>query len=159
MKSNLTVDVSFLDEEYASLLSEDEIKRIVEETYERARSLSRLKDKTQKDVLLSVTIADDELVHTLNKEYRNIDSPTDVLSFAFDDETQCGVVRSLGDIIISYPCMVRNGEEFSADAKTEEARLLIHGTLHLLGFDHKTNDFQTENMLLFQETLLKEIER
>lgn len=160
MKSNLTVDVSFLDEEYASLLSEDEIKRIVEETYERARSLSRLKDIPQGNVLLSVTIADDELVHTLNKEYRNIDAPTDVLSFAFDDdETQGGVVRSLGEIIISYPCIFRNGEEFSEDAKTEEARLLIHGTLHLLGFDHKTNDFQTENMLLFQETLLKEIER
>ena len=102
MKSNLTVDVSFLDEEYASLLSEDEIKRIVEKTYERARSLSRLKDKTQKDVLLSVTIADDELVHTLNKEYRNIDSPTDVGSFALgDDEIRGGVVRSLGEIIIS----------------------------------------------------------
>ena len=111
-------------------------------------------------ILLSVTIADDELIHTLNKEYRNIDSPTDVLSFAFDDdEIQGGVVRSLGEIIISYPCIFRNGEEFSEDAKTEETRLLIHGTLDLFVFDHKTNDFQTENMLLFQETLLKEIER
>lgn len=104
--------------------------------------------KNEKEHKVSVLITNDDTIRILNSKYRNIDSPTDVLSFAQNDE------NNLGDIVISYPTLLRNTEEFDVCIIDEYFRLLAHGFLHLLGYDHKTNDFKKEKMLLLQEKLL-----
>ena len=111
----------------------------------------------------SVTFVSDEEIQALNREYRNIDSATDILTFrladgdddfpVFDEEEN----TELGDIFISLDSCKRNAEEFGVDWKDELRRLLLHGLMHLLGWDHSTNDFSTEPMLIEQEKILSQI--
>ena len=87
---------------------------------------------------ISILFCDDEFIHQLNKEYRDIDNPTDVLSFEngmeyTDDE---GTWYSAGDIIISLDTLPKNADYFGVSPNEELKRLLIHGTLHLNGMDH-----------------------
>ncbi len=111
----------------------------------------------------SVTFVSDDEIHSLNKEYRDIDSPTDILTFRLadgdDDFPVFGEEENteLGDIFISLDSCKRNAEEFGVDWKDELRRLLLHGLMHLRGWDHKTNDFSTEPMLIEQEKILKEV--
>jgi len=103
-------------------------------------------------------VSDDE-IQDLNREYRNIDSPTDILTFAINDGEEFPLIESeeeeLGDVFISIDSMQRNAKEFSVKEDEELKRLLLHGLLHLRGMDHKTNDFSTEPMLIEQEKILK----
>lgn len=69
----------------------------------------------------------------LNRRYRKLDRTTDVLSFAQRDVGDVGI---LGDVVISYDTAVRNSQRFSVTVDSEIRRLVIHGILHLLGFDH-----------------------
>jgi len=89
---------------------------------------------------LSVTLTDDKNIHALNKKYRNIDRPTDVLSFAFreSDEPQIlnAEVEILGDIIISVERAKVQAEEYGHSFLREVIFLEVHGLLHLLGYDH-----------------------
>ena len=91
---------------------------------------------------LSVVITDDETVQDLNRRYRAVDAPTDVLSFGPgpDDTfmTPPGSAHQVGEIVISYPEAARGAEE-AGDAIDEELEhLLVHGILHLLGYDHES---------------------
>lgn len=89
---------------------------------------------------LSITLTDDKNIHALNKKYRNIDRPTDVLSFAFreSDEPQIlnAEVEILGDIIISVERAKVQAEEYGHSFLREVIFLEVHGLLHLLGYDH-----------------------
>ena len=89
---------------------------------------------------LSVTLTDDETVRGLNREYAGEDAVTDVLSFSqWEGEEFVGApgsVPPLGEVVIAYPQATRQAEERDRSANEEVARLLIHGTLHLLGYDH-----------------------
>jgi probable rRNA maturation factor len=94
---------------------------------------------------VSVIVTDEATVHGLNRTYRNVDAPTDVI--AFYTQVQAGVaqefvlpengVRYLGDIVISYPQAVEQAREEGHSAKRELTLLVIHGLLHLLGYDHE----------------------
>ncbi len=102
-------------------------------------ALHKLTDKTEVDI----TIVDDEEIHALNREYRNVDRPTDVLSFALDEgsEDEPEILDGpeehlLGDIIISAETAQRQGEEFGHGLEREIVYLAVHGLLHLLGYDH-----------------------
>ena len=79
---------------------------------------------------VSIALVDDKEIRHLNKRYRKIDRVTDVLSFEMDDE---GI---LGDIVISEATAKRNAKRFGCSYYDEMKRLVIHGTLHLLGYDH-----------------------
>lgn len=110
----------------------------------------------------SITFVSDDEIRNLNREYRNIDSPTDILTFRLADgeddfPSPEGEEQELGDIFISLESMRRNASEFGVDENDELRRLLLHGLMHLRGWDHKTNDFSTEPMLIEQERVLKEI--
>ena len=111
----------------------------------------------------SVTFVSDEEIQALNREYRNIDSATDILTFRLADSDDDFPVFSeeenaeLGDIFISLDSCKRNAEEFGVDWKDELRRLLLHGLMHLLGWDHSTNDFSTEPMLIEQEKILSQL--
>ncbi len=100
--------------------------------------LHDLTDMTEVDI----TIVDDEEIHALNRDYRNVDRPTDVLSFALDEDDEDepelmeGQPHLLGDIIISAETAKRQGEEFGHGLEREIVYLAVHGLLHLLGYDH-----------------------
>lgn len=87
---------------------------------------------------ISILLADDTHIQQLNRQFRNIDKPTDVLSFPGGDPLP-GLPESnhyLGDIIISAPTTFRQAVESGHSFEAEFQLLLIHGILHLLGFDH-----------------------
>ena len=109
---------------------------------------------------ISLVFCNDAFIHTLNKTYRKIDAPTDVLSFEQGEEycDEAGQTRfSAGDIVISLDSLKSNAETFHVSVNEEHKRLLIHGTLHLSGMDHSDNSPQQE-MLQLQEKILGEYE-
>ncbi len=89
---------------------------------------------------LSVTVTDDETVRGLNREYAGEDEVTDVLSFSQREGEELvgppGGVSPLGEVMIAYPQALRQADEVGRSVEEEVTRLLIHGTLHLLGYDH-----------------------
>lgn len=96
---------------------------------------------------MSLVIAGDEMLRQLNRDYRGIDAATDVLSFSSQeesDEAEGAFVQSpeaeayLGDVIISYPTAARQAESAGHPIADELCLLAVHGTLHLLGYDHAT---------------------
>ncbi|EMB27969.1 metalloprotein, YbeY/UPF0054family [Treponema denticola MYR-T] len=115
-----------------------------------------LKDLNLKNWDISLLFCDDAFIQNLNKQYRDIDSPTDVLSFEQGDEyfDEAGETRFMaGDIVISLDSLRFNAEEFNVDINEELKRLIVHGILHLNGMDHSDNSPEQE-MLKFQEELL-----
>ncbi len=109
--------------------------------------------------ILSIVISDDSFMRNLNREYRQKDESTDVLSFPMGDSTEDeGITWYLaGDIIISMPALERNVFEFKVSANEELKRLLLHGILHLNGMDHENND-PDQPMLVEQESILASLE-
>jgi len=88
---------------------------------------------------LSIAVTDDETVRELNRRFRGRDEPTDVLSFGFaagDSFPASAAATSLGELVISYPTAVRQAREAGQSVDEELAHLVVHGVLHLLGYDH-----------------------
>ncbi|MGD1822110.1 MAG: rRNA maturation RNase YbeY [Pleomorphochaeta sp.] len=116
------------------------------------------------NVELSISFVSDDEIQELNKVWRNKDMPTDILSFVQADNVEeiefwPSVENDstvLGDLIISLEAIKRNCINFNVQFDEELDRILIHGVLHLLGYDHKTND-SLEPMLLLQEKILSNI--
>ena len=90
---------------------------------------------------LSILLCDDATIHPLNRDYRGKDKPTDVLSFA-QREGEFAFVDDnvLGDVIISMDTTIRQAKERSHSTEVELRVLLVHGILHLLGYDHIEDD-------------------
>jgi probable rRNA maturation factor len=109
---------------------------------------------------LSVLFCNNPYIRSLNARFRNIDEPTDVLSFmlgTFYQEETTGETRFLpGDIIVSLETLAENAGYFQVPEDEELRRLLIHGILHLNGMDHETNE-GAEPLLKLQETILTEL--
>ena len=121
--------------------------RATEEIIRKAVENTLLHHGLTFDAEVSVTITNNDEIQSINKEFRNIDAPTDVLSFpmyefekpaVFDEKTlalePAGVV--LGDIVVSVDKITEQAEEFGHSFETELSYLVIHSTLHLLGYDH-----------------------
>lgn len=102
---------------------------------------------------ISVLITDDKEICLLNKEYRQKDYSTDVLSFPMA-EYPLEDGGMLGDIVISLETAKKQAAENTIDIKREFAFLYIHGLLHLLGFDHETSPEDEEEMFDLQEAIL-----
>jgi probable rRNA maturation factor len=83
---------------------------------------------------VTVVLTTDRAIRTLNRKYRGKDQPTDVLSFAIGDGVQQG--EPFGDVVISVETARRQAREYDAPLRTEMVRLLVHGVLHLCGYDH-----------------------
>ena len=102
---------------------------------------------------ISIMFVDDETMHTLNMQYREIDATTDVLSFPMCDGRFPNVGPNiLGDVVISIPTARRQSEDNSHTLEEEIVVLLIHGFLHLIGFDDE-NDSERKKMLQRQDEL------
>ena len=97
---------------------------------------------------LSITLTDNAHIHALNKKFRGIDAPTDVLSFAFRESDEPEIVGAdfeiLGDVIISLERAKVQAEEFGHSFLREVIFLEVHGLLHLLGYDHIDDDERAE---------------
>lgn len=115
---------------------------------------------------VALTFVDDEQIHELNVTYRGVDSPTDVLSFAMqeemDDELDIAFAEDdedvptalLGDIIISIDRAIAQSEEYGHSLEREVGFLFVHGFLHLLGYDH--DDDEAERLMFSkQEQILQ----
>ncbi|OWA36675.1 rRNA maturation RNase YbeY [Saccharibacillus sp. O16] len=123
---------------------------------------------------VALTFVDDEEIHRLNKEFRNIDRPTDVLSFAMREsvgdepeityeieegdeaDTVPELDEMLGDIIISVPRAIAQSEDYGHSVEREIGFLFVHGFLHLLGYDHQTPEDEAV-MMGKQEAVLQQI--
>ena len=98
---------------------------------------------------VSVTLTNNEYIHTLNREYRGIDRPTDVLSFALNESEEPEVedgpdVNVLGDLVISVERAKEQAADYGHSVKREIAFLTVHGMLHLLGYDHMEEEDRIE---------------
>ena len=89
---------------------------------------------------LSMVFCDDEAIKDLNNEYRGKNEPTDVLSFPMELENFVPEIRMLGDIVISTDTAIRQAKEYNHSVITEIVILMIHGLLHLHGYDHIEED-------------------
>jgi probable rRNA maturation factor len=100
-----------------------------------------LDDSGRSEAELSILITDDEEICSLNRMYRGIDRPTDVLSFSpTEGEGPVTAPQLLGDVVISWETAQRQASELGHTVLVEIKRLLVHGVLHLLGFDHEESD-------------------
>uniref|UniRef100_UPI001C060798 rRNA maturation RNase YbeY n=2 Tax=Pelorhabdus rhamnosifermentans TaxID=2772457 RepID=UPI001C060798 len=133
----------------SSLLSEVTVLPAMEETVrtvlQKAAELYGLSQAAE----VSVALCDDATIHQLNRDFRKVDRPTDVLSFALNEGEEPEIVDGpaeelLGDIIISVDTLTRQAEEYGHSLERELAYLTIHGFLHLMGYDHETEDDKLE---------------
>ncbi|MDD2432148.1 MAG: rRNA maturation RNase YbeY [Clostridia bacterium] len=117
-----------------------------------------------KETEVSVTFADNALMQDLNKTYRGINEPTDVLSFAFDEELE-GVepvpisgfeIHLLGEIVLSLERVKKQAQEYKHSFLRELAFLTVHGLLHLLGYDHQ-GEKDTAEMRKIEEEILNSL--
>ena len=113
---------------------------LFEKIAERTKKVLKLKKEYQ----LSVTFVRSRTIHTINRDYRGIDRPTDVLSFPMMEFEMPEVYVSLGNIVISVETARRQAEEYGHSLKRELCFLCAHSALHLLGYDHETEDEREE---------------
>jgi probable rRNA maturation factor len=129
---------------------EDRIIEVLEETA-RVHEVDDLAE-------VSLMFTDDETIHEMNREYRCIDRPTDVLSFALEEGEEEEIYGGpeenlLGDIIISVETATRQAEEYGHSVEREMAFLALHGMLHLLGYDHMEEE-ERQEMRAQEEAIL-----
>ncbi len=87
---------------------------------------------------LSILLCNDDLIRDLNREHRDVDSATDVLSFSMQNEDDpVDPARMLGDVVISIETAVRQANRHGCSVIDEVTTLLVHGVLHLVGYDHR----------------------
>ncbi len=125
-------------------INERKIKEIIE------KALQYL--QIEEGVEISILLADDKIIRELNKKYRGIDEPTDVLAFSLQEGKvkfpEVEENRPLGDIIISTETARRQAEILNHKEEEEITLLVIHGLLHLLGYDHEE---EQDNKLMRQK--------
>lgn len=151
------MDITFIDE--TNTVSETKIKEIDELLQFAAKKLS-LSDETE----MSVTFMDNPSIQEINRTYRGKDAPTDVISFALEDEGEDEIPvifeeddepmpRVLGDIMISIDRAKEQAEEYGHSYDRELGFLAVHGFLHINGYDHMTPEDEAEMFGLQKEIL------
>lgn len=140
------------DDGLPTLIDEDEVRGIAAHVL-AAEGVGR-------DVEISLSFVGEEEMHGLNLQWRGIDQPTDVLSFecdsAFDDDIPEGEVVELGDIVLAPEVIERQAPGFGNSPADECRLMLVHGLLHLLGYDHIEDD-EAEVMEAREDALLREL--
>jgi probable rRNA maturation factor len=142
---NFDIDVQ-IDEEYAPLVDGENL---------RAAAATTLAANGVEEAEVTIVVTSDAAVQQLNRDYRGVDAPTDVLSFAAQEEDDGPEValpaelaaeldRYLGDIIIAYPYTMQQASHFGSTPAAELRLMVVHGILHLLGDDHDTPEAEAE---------------
>ena len=143
----------------------DETGQVTEQQQELVTKLlefAATREKVTEGSEVSITFVDNERIHEINKEYRQKDAPTDVISFAMEEMGEgeieikgSDVPAVLGDIIISIDRMREQADEYGHSNERELGFLAIHGFLHLLGYDHM-NEEDEKVMFSRQKELLEQ---
>jgi len=132
--------------------------QVQSEPLHRAALATLIHQRVEELCEVAVVVTDDEALRELNRRYRGVDAPTDVL--AFPDETQRpfvgapGFPRYLGDVIISFPRAEAQAAEAGHDVRAELQLLVVHGVLHFLGYDDVTDE-QRARMWAAQADILQ----
>ncbi len=112
---------------------------------------------------IDVSLVDEETIHQINRDYRHVDRPTDVISFAFNDDkdpkdqiNDPTVLRMLGEILICLPVAQKQAKEIGNSELRELSFLFTHGLLHLLGYDHMKKEDE-EIMFPLQDKILERV--
>ena len=131
-----------------------------EETYLKIIQETCQQLDIKEDIEVSCILVNDQKIHEINKKYRHIDRPTDVISFALEDTAPLvveGVPRCLGDIFISLERAKIQATQLGHSVKREMCFLFTHGLLHLFGFDH--NDIEAKKeMFYIQDAILEALQ-
>ena len=140
---------------YAELVSAEQIVHVVQAVLER--------EAQPANSSVTVVITDDDEIQRLNRDYLDEDRPTDVLSFAANEDSDEGnfvipdeLEPYLGDVIVSYPTALAQAAERSESVEQELALLIVHGCLHLIGYDH-ADDQEREAMWARQDEILRSL--
>lgn len=134
------------EEETIPEMERERLQQILSQGIEEAIRVAKGPEEAE----VSLTLVDDVRIHELNLEYRGVDRPTDVLSFALQEETEDEPEildyedDLLGDIIISVERARAQAEEYGHSFERELTYLAVHGTLHLLGYDHEKEEDKLE---------------
>ncbi|KXG43187.1 rRNA maturation RNase YbeY [Tepidibacillus infernus] len=154
------IDVDVLDEQEEREILEKEIE-LVNQVIQTAAELEGI---TEGEVV--VTLVDNKRIHELNRDYRGIDRPTDVLSFALNEpgeddldivyDEEMDMPTMLGDIVISIPKVIQQAADYGHSFERELGFLTAHGFLHLLGYDHETKEDE-KVMFTKQELILEKM--
>lgn len=149
----MLLNIDFLDE--TNEVQEGHIE-LVEKLLQHAAKVENIEEGSE----VSITFVTNEAIHEINREYRDKDQPTDVISFALEElgegEVQIigeGIPRVLGDIIISTDRTKEQAEEYGHSFERELGFLAVHGFLHLLGYDHM-NEADEKEMFGKQDVIL-----
>lgn len=137
----------------------DETSKLTDEQWGDIKELlifAAKKESIQTGAELSVTFVDNVRIQEINREYRDKDRPTDVISFAMEEMGEGEIEihydedapRMLGDIIISIPKAEEQAEEYGHSVKRELGFLALHGLLHLMGYDHEN---ETDEKIMFDK--------
>lgn len=160
MPNDVKVDVLAPAEQWIQAI--EDISQLVTKTVEAAVKISQ---KINQNCEVCVVLSDDFELQVLNKEYRGIDSPTNVLSFPSDSIDKednesaynfSGKPLMLGDIVIAYETMQKESLNSDTPLADHLAHILIHGVLHLCKFDHE-NDKDAQIMESMEIAILKEL--
>ena len=134
-------------------VDEEELRRTAQCTLEL--------QQVPKDASLTIVITDDDEIQALNRQFRDVDAPTDVLAFSDIEDGGAFVNGSgeplyLGDVIVSLPRARQQAAERGCSTLDEMRLLVVHGLLHLLGYDHATPDEEAE-MWSRQDVILDQV--
>lgn len=148
------ISIDFTNE--TDLLMDDILK-----DYLKIAKITQKKVNKRGNFEVSVTIVDQKTIQEINKTYRNIDHPTDVISFAFLDHEDLkqikGIPILLGDIYICKEIAIKQKDEYCHSLRRELAFLFTHGLLHLFGYDHVNSKEEENIMFSLQDEILNEV--
>ncbi len=146
----IVLDFSLEIEGYDELIKEEEVKeyihKVLHDEYE-----------PEKPVYVSVALVGNEDIQRINRDYRDKDQPTDVISFAYHEteDYMIGPYDTLGDIVISLERVEEQAKDFNHSFRREFYYVLTHGLLHLLGYDHIEEEDKKEMRAREEEILGK----
>ena len=146
------INVLFDNRQDIMEISEDNEKAII-----NAVEIVLKSENADGDFEVSVSFVTNEEIRELNRDYRNVDSETDVLSFPMDDDDEFDGVIILGDIVLSTQRIIEQAGEFGHSLEREMIYLTVHSMLHLLGYDHMSNS-EKEEMRQREKEIMKELQ-
>jgi probable rRNA maturation factor len=139
----------------AEALSAKKIPSEMIDLCERAAQTTLARAHTSPIAGLTIVITDDDQLHQLNRNFLGIDAPTDVLSFPVEEIDPDSGEEYLGDTLISYPRAVAQADAGNHTVQDELQLLVVHGVLHLLGYDH--NEGEKQVMWAIQSEILADL--
>ena len=149
------IEISVQDPEWEKMGDIHDLIKVIAKTALNSALLPKV--ATGRDLEISIVLANDDLVQVLNREYRQKDEPTNVLTFASLDDgdvPEQGILN-LGDIILSYQTIEREAQEQGKFPIDHIRHLTVHGVLHLLGYDHinedEANDMETLEIRILEQ--------